>query len=420
MSEIGMNIMVVDENSNNVLFWEMTIKAKFSDAKITTCKTGYEALDIAKKEKFHFFVASWELKPMSGLIFMQRLRDERKHKHTPVLIVSQLLKEEDMYIAREFGIDNYLLRPFDKAKVLEKISSMVEDEKKLDSTQRTLRKVEDWIHENKVNEALKLINDTLKPGPHAAKAYSLNGEIWTRTNQYERAEKSFKQALSYEADYPAALGGLGRLYLKMKKYGEAIAQFELLNKKAPQNLDRLVNLGDAYLGKGDEQKAEELYKQVKTLDEENGDATAGLGKVEFNRGNMELAAQFFRESGKGSEVAAHFNNMGIALVSQDKNDEAIALYKNAINVLPDGTKTHLLEFNIGLAFKKAERAAEAAEAFARSLLSNPSYEKALAGLATCAKEAKAKGLKMNTELLDQAVQKRQEYLKEHPEAKLAV
>lgn len=419
MAENSMNIMVVDENSNNALFWEMAIKEKFSDAKVVTCKTGYEALDVAKKDKFHFFVASWELQPMSGLIFMQRLREERKHKHTPFLIVSQLLKEEDMFVAKEFGIDNYLVKPFDRQKVLEKITHMMDFEANLDGTQRTLRKVEDWITEGKPNEALKLINDTLKPGPHAAKAFTLNGEIWARTNQFERAEKSYKQALTYETDYPAAVNGLGKLYLKMRRFPEAIAQFELLNKRAPQNLDRLIHLGDAYLGSGDDKKAESCFKQVKTLDEESKDAVAGIGKVEFNRGNLELAAQFFKESGKGTEVAAHFNNMGIALVSQNKNDDAIQLYKNAMSVLPDGTKSHLLEFNIGLAFKKAERWKEAAEAFARSLLLNPAYERSLAGLAACAKEAKAKGLNLDKPLLDKAVQKRQEWVKENPQPEKA-
>lgn len=419
MSETAMNFMVVDENSNNALFWEMAIKEKYPESKIVVCRTGFEALDVAKKDKFHFFVASWEIQPMSGLIFMQKLKEDRRHKHTPFLVVSQLLGEEDMAISKEFGIDNYLLKPFDKQKVHDKIAAMLDQEKSLDGVQRTLRKVEDWLAEGKPTEALKVINDTLKPGPHAARAFSLNGEIWLRTNQFERAEKSFKQALQYDADFPGAINGLGKLYLKMKKFPEAIAQFELLNQRAPQNLERLVSLGDAYLGKGDDKKAEEFYKNVKTLDEENGDADAGMGKVEFNRGNMELAAQFFKESGKGTEVAAHFNNMGIALVSQNKNDEAIQLYRNAMGVLPDGTKSHLLEFNIGLAFKKAERWAEAAESFARSLLLSPSYEKALGGLAACAKEAKAKGLKMDTDLLDKAVQKRQEYVKAHPNEKAA-
>lgn len=411
-----MNIMIVDENANNVLFWEMAIAECFPKVKSTVCKTGYEGLDVAKKNKFNFFIASWELKPMSGLIFMQKLKEQPKNRNTPFLVVSQVLTEEDLFIAQEFGITNYLAKPFDKPKVIDKIKTMVAAEQNLDSTQRTLRKVDDWLNENKVTESISLITSILKDGPHAARAYTLNGEIWTRTDHFEKAEKSFQQALKYDPDHARAISSLGKLYMKMKKPEKAIECFESLHKKAPKNMERLVNLGTAYLDNGDDKKAEELFKQVKGLDDENKDADAGMGKVAFARGNFDLAAQFFRESGKGAELATHFNNLGIALVNQNKFNEAIQLYKNAIGVLPDRNKTHLLEFNIGLAFKKCEQHHEAAAAFARSLIANPSYEKAYAGIGQSAKEAKLKGQALNAALLNDAVKLRNEWVAKHPPA----
>lgn len=409
-----MNVMIVDENSSNVIMWEMSIAECFPKAKIKVCKTGYEGLDVAKKTRFNFFIASWELKPMSGLIFMQKLKESVKHRNTPFLIVSQVLNEEDLFIAREFGITNYLAKPIDKTKVIEKVKAMLHAEQSLDSTQKTLRKIDDRLAEDKVTDCFSLIGALLKDGPHAAHAYTLNGEIWTRADNFEKAEKSFEKALQYDPEYARAISSLGKLFMKIKKPEKAIECFQKLHAKAPKNMERLVNLGTAYLDNGDDKKAEELFKQVKGLDQDSKDADAGLGKVEFGRGNFELAAQFFRESGKGAELATHFNNLGIALVNQNKFNDAIQLYKNAIGVLPDPSKTHLLEFNIGLAFKKCDLFNEAASAFARALIANPSYEKAFAGIGLAAKEAKLKGQALNTQLLNDAVKTRNTFLEKNP------
>jgi two-component system chemotaxis response regulator CheY len=400
------NIMVVDENTANALFWEMTLKSRYDGCTILVCKTGIEALDLAKKQKIDFFVASWELKPMSGLIFMQKLREIRKFRHAPFLIFSQLLNEEDISLAQEFGITNYLLRPFDKTRVIEKVEQMFASEGNLDNIQKTLRKVEDWIVEGKINEALKLISDCLKPGNHAALAYTLNGDIWSRTEHADKAEKSYKEALGFDSNFSPAVNGLGKLYLKLKRFPEAIQLLESLHKRCPSNLSRMICLGNAYLGTGEDTKAEALFKQVRDLDKEVAEAPEGLGKVNFNRGNMELAAKFFKESGKGAELGGYFNSMGIAMVNQGNNQEAINLYRNAMQVLPDKDKFHLLEFNIGLAYKKSDLYAEAVEAFARSLLCNTAYDKAFQALQICIKEAQNRRLTYNQELVTKALQTR--------------
>lgn len=76
-----------------------------------------------------------------------------------------------------------------------------------------------------------------------------------------------------------------------------------------------------------------------------------------------------------------------------------------MKILPDETKFHLLEFNIGLAFKKSQRFGDACEAFARSLGCSPTFDKAFTALAACAKEAETKGQTFNVSLVNQALQK---------------
>ena len=141
------NFLVVDDDSAKSLFWEVVLKEKWPSAKVTICKTGYEAVDWAQKNKADFFIGSWDAKPMSGLIFMQRIRGIGKYRHTSFLIFSRHLQDEDIELAREFGVTNTLVGAFDKAKVHEKIAAMVQEEANVDSVLRNLRKIEDLIND---------------------------------------------------------------------------------------------------------------------------------------------------------------------------------------------------------------------------------------------------------------------------------
>ncbi len=402
MSNEAKSFMIVDDDEKFSIFWQVAANEASPECKVKICKNGFEALEECKEGRYDFFIAGWEMQPMSGLIFMQKLRQVFKYRRTPFLIFSKTLEEQHLSLAREFGIDNYLLKPFDKEKVTQKISQMMAAEANLDNTQRTLRRIEDWIGENRINEALKIITDVLKPGPHASRAYTLCGDLWSKTEHADRAEKAYEDALKFDSNYTPAIQGRAKLLMKLRRFDEAVKALEELDRRSPGNLNRMINLGDAYLGTGNTKKAESIFNNVKQNDAESGDGDAGLGKVEFQKGNMELAAKFFKESGKGGELATYFNSMGIAMVNTGKYEDAIKLYTNAINVLPDLNRAHLLEFNIGLAFRKSSRLGEATEAFARSVILSPQYEKAYQGMALCMREAQEKSQTFNKALIQKA------------------
>lgn len=407
MSETkALTFMVVDSNNNNTLFWEMAIKGEWADAKVVVCQQGYDAIDQAKAAKFDFFVASWDLQPMSGMVLMQNLKEMHRYKHAPYLLFSEVLGEDDLSLAHDFGITNYIIKPFEKEKVIEKLKGMLNDEANLDSTQRSLRKIEDWIFDGKVNEALKLITPLLdKKGPHLLRAFTLNGDLWSRTEKAEKAENSYKSALKIDENYAPALTGLGKLYVKLKRFDEGLPLLEKLHDSSPRNLMRMVNLGGAYLESGDENKAEEMYKKVQSLDETNVESRSGLGKLEFAKGNFDNAARLFRESGKGEELASYFNTMAISRVAKGAFDEGVQVYRNAMKVLPDRSKFHLLEFNIGLALRKGRKFGEATNAFARSLKENPAYEKAKVALTASVDEANKSKQPFDEKLVKDALAK---------------
>jgi tetratricopeptide (TPR) repeat protein len=394
----SLNFLVVDQSKESHKLWTDTLKTVNEECRVDCVFDAEQALEVAEEKKLALIIASWELQPVSCVVLMQKLRDLSKAMHVPVLIFAGRLGERDLALAKEFDIPDILLAPFEETKVRKKVEEMLRQENDMDSISRNLRKVETWLREGRVSEALSMITSCLKKGPEAAKSYYLYGEIWLLTNKFEQAEKAFKESLRYDPNFTRSTNGLGKCYLKTNKFDEAMAVFEGLHRKVPGNISRLVTMGNAYLDHGDEDKAKALFIQAQSLDKSNADAALGVGKIEFSNGNIGVASELFRASGKGEELASYYNGMAIALVSKGKYDEAIKLYLDALSAIPSNSKESLLHFNIALAYRKSGRCGDAADSFARAVVSSPSYVKALSGLICCAKEAEKGGLSYDKNL----------------------
>lgn len=396
-------ILVVDQSKESQELWAETLPNACLGCKVEKALTGESALECLEQVKINLIVASWELAPMSCVALMQRIREKPKAMHIPILLFAGRLSDRDRALAREFDIPDFLIAPFDESKVEDKISRMLKKESELDTIEKNLRKVESWNREGRVSESLSLISACLKRGPHAAKAHCLYGETWLIAEKYDQAVKAFEASLRYDSDFSRSRTGLAKAYLKIGNFDEAMKIFESLQKAIPGNIARMVSMGNAYLDHGDELKAEKIFTQAREVDRGHQDVSEGLGKIEFNRGNIAAASAFFRASGKGEELASYYNGMAIALVSKGDFDKAIKLYRDAIQAVPKSSKESLLHFNIGLAYKKGGQVAEAANSFARALISNPGYLKALSGLVNCARTAESKGMAYDKSLAGEAL-----------------
>ena len=69
-------------------------------------------------------------------------------------------------------------------------------------------------------------------------------------------------------------------------------------------------------------------------------------------------------------------------------------YSWIFGLLGEKTKTHLLRFNLGLAYKKQGNLKKAFIEFAKSYIAEPSYETAYSAIAVVHKEMVRKGIKV--------------------------
>lgn len=81
-------------------------------------------------------------------------------------------------------------------------------------------------------------------------------------------------------DYPDTRYALAELYLSVEQWDDAIENYDIYLQTFPTDSGGLVRLGRAYEGKGDFEKALELYKQALTYIPDDPNIVADIARLE--------------------------------------------------------------------------------------------------------------------------------------------
>lgn len=391
--------LLLDDNSGNLLFFEMLLKEVLGGAKVMSSPTGDDALVQADENHAQFFICAWELNGMPGTVFIQKIRQKRKRMFAPCLIYSKRMSEEDVRLTQELGFEDLIPMPFDRQAVKDQIQKIIDAENKLDPRESHLRKIEMYAADQPM-EAFKLFNDAMfKPGALQTRALLSAASVLMNLAKYDKAEKCINDALRNVPDSVKALQLQAKLLSRQGKHAEAIAILEKLVAASPKNLGTKVSLGTAYLEDQRLDDAKRIFDEVIHVDGSNQDCKDQLATIAVQEGNFTLAEQLIAETENGNELARAFNNLAISQVAKGEFDKGVATYSNAMRMLADKARLHLLHYNLGLAYRKKGSLDLSFQEFGKSYLADPSYEKAYAAVAKSAQEMKAAGQKPDAKLV---------------------
>ncbi|MBQ8785296.1 MAG: response regulator transcription factor [Alphaproteobacteria bacterium] len=103
---------------------------------VDTADLGEDGLDIGKHYDYDIIILDLMLPDINGYEVLKRLRSAKKT--TPVLILSGINVAENKVKGLDFGADDYLTKPFDRAELLARIKAIVRrNEGHADSVIRT-------------------------------------------------------------------------------------------------------------------------------------------------------------------------------------------------------------------------------------------------------------------------------------------
>ena len=87
---------------------------------------GVVALNMLKNNKFDFVVSDINMPNMSGFDLLAAIKKEDSLKHLPVLMVTAEARKEDIVRAAQDGAAGYIVKPFTKATLEEKVAKIMQ------------------------------------------------------------------------------------------------------------------------------------------------------------------------------------------------------------------------------------------------------------------------------------------------------
>jgi two-component system chemotaxis response regulator CheY len=86
---------------------------------------GASAYDKMRAKKFGLVISDWNMEPMSGLELLKLVRADAGLKDTPFIMVTAESKTENVIAAKQAGVSNYIVKPFNAETLKTKISSVL-------------------------------------------------------------------------------------------------------------------------------------------------------------------------------------------------------------------------------------------------------------------------------------------------------
>ncbi len=125
---------------------------------------------------------------------------------------------------------------------------------------------------NTVLEGVKQEEEDLSGNEIAARALAATGEAYLKKEDYENAQKYFKNSIDIYPKDEVLAYNVGEIYFSNNKIDDALHYFELSKQIKPDWEKPYLRLGYVYLNKGDFEKAEENLKKFLEMAPESPEA----------------------------------------------------------------------------------------------------------------------------------------------------
>jgi two-component system chemotaxis response regulator CheY len=93
---------------------------------VTEAEDGAAALELLKVQHFDFVVSDINMPNMSGFELLKAIKAEETLRHLPVLMVTAEARKEDIVLAAQSGAAGYIVKPFSKATLEEKVQRILQ------------------------------------------------------------------------------------------------------------------------------------------------------------------------------------------------------------------------------------------------------------------------------------------------------
>ena len=119
----NMPILIVDDYKTMLRIIKNLLK-QIGFENVDEATDGTEAFGKLQEKQYDLVISDWNMEPMSGYELLQKVRSEDKTKGLPFIMITAESKTENVVKAKQAGVSNYIVKPFNAGTLKQKLESV--------------------------------------------------------------------------------------------------------------------------------------------------------------------------------------------------------------------------------------------------------------------------------------------------------
>ena len=119
-----MNVLIVDDYKTMLRIIRNLLKQIGFD-NVAEATDGSQALALLRERSFGLVISDWNMEPMTGLQLLREVRSDGQLKALPFIMITAESKKENVVTAKEAGVSNYIVKPFNAQTLKSKLESVL-------------------------------------------------------------------------------------------------------------------------------------------------------------------------------------------------------------------------------------------------------------------------------------------------------
>ena len=120
----SMSVLIVDDYKTMLRIIRNLLK-QIDFHNVDEASDGAEALAKLRGGNFGLVISDWNMEPMTGLQLLQEVRADPCLRATPFIMVTAESKTENVIAAKQAGVSNYVVKPFNAETLRGKIEKVL-------------------------------------------------------------------------------------------------------------------------------------------------------------------------------------------------------------------------------------------------------------------------------------------------------
>lgn len=291
---LNMTVLVVDDMENMCKTIRGMLKVLNLGGETFTAFNGLDAWKILEREEqIDIAIIDWNMPGMTGVELLGKIRDDKRLRDLPVVMVTAEANREIVAEAAETDIDAYLLKPLTVKSLEDRVRMVVNKANNPPPMIYHLKQARDLEESGNIDLAIQEAILAIDANPASSRPVRELGYLHYKKGDLEQAEKWLIKAAEMNELDVIAFHYLGDLYLKRGDVDKAAKCYERAMNISPRHLERGMNLGKILLERNMTGKAIKVFSQILDLAEDPISLRGDIASICMTRGEYDYAIELY-------------------------------------------------------------------------------------------------------------------------------